>query len=96
MDEQFRIPGTRLRFGWDAIIGMIPGMGDVLTSAASLVIVHHAWRLGTPSPLLARMLGNIGIDFLLGIVPIAGDAFDVAWKANMKNATLLKQCQGEN
>jgi uncharacterized protein DUF4112 len=96
MDEQFRIPGTRLRFGWDAIIGIIPGMGDVLTSAASLVIVHHAWRLGTPSPLLARMLGNIGIDFLLGIVPIAGDAFDVAWKANMKNATLLKQWQGAN
>ena len=89
MDEQFRIPGTRLRFGWDAIIGIIPGMGDVLTSAASLVIVHHAWRLGTPYLLLLRMLANIGIDLAIGIVPVAGDAFDVVWKANMKNAMLL-------
>jgi Domain of unknown function (DUF4112) len=97
MDEQFRLPGTRLRFGWDAIIGLIPVMGDALTSAASFVIVHHAWRLGTPSFLLLRMLGNIGIDLVIGIVPIAGDAFDVAWKANMKNARLLKQYwQGAN
>ena len=91
MDEQFQIPRTRLRFGWDAIIGIIPGVGDVLTSAASLVIVHHAWRLGTPSFLLLRMLGNIGIDLVLGLVPVAGDAFDVVWKANLKNARLLKQ-----
>ena len=91
MDEQFQIPRTRLRFGWDAIIGIIPGVGDVLTSAASLVIVHHAWRLGTPSPLLARMLGNIGIDLILGIVPVAGDALDLAWKANRKNVRLLER-----
>jgi len=91
MDEQFQIPRTRLRFGWDAIIGIIPGVGDVLTSAASLVIVHHAWRLGTPYLLLLRMLGNIGIDLVLGLVPIASDAFDVACRANTKNARLVKQ-----
>jgi Domain of unknown function (DUF4112) len=71
MDEQFRLPGTRVRFGWDAIIGLLPGVGDVLTSAVSLVIVHHAWRLGMPNLLLLRMLGNIGIDLAIGIVPIA-------------------------
>jgi hypothetical protein len=91
MDEKFQVPGTTVRFGWDAIIGLIPGVGDALSSVASLVIVHHAWRLGMPSFLLLRMLGNIGVDLVLGIVPIAGDAFDVVWKANMKNAMLLKQ-----
>jgi hypothetical protein len=96
MDEQFRIPGTRIRFGWDPIIGLLPGVGDVLTSAISLVILHHSWRLGMPFFLLLRMLGNIGVDLVLGIVPVAGDAFDIAWKANRKNARLLKQWQGAN
>jgi len=91
LDEQFQIPRTRVRFGWDAIIGIIPGIGDVLTSVASLVIVHHAWRLGMPFFLLLRMLGNIGIDLILGIVPVAGDALDLAWKANRKNVRLLER-----
>jgi len=91
MDEKFQVPGTRLRFGWDAIMGLIPGIGDALGSVASLVIVHHAWRLGMPSFLLLRMLGNIGIDLILGIVPVAGDAFDLAWKANRKNVRLLER-----
>ena len=90
MDEKFQVPGTRLRFGWDAIMGLIPGIGDALASVASLVIVHHAWRLGMPCFLLLRMLGNIGIDLILGIVPVAGDALDLAWKANRKNVRLLE------
>src|SRR5262249_15620863 len=94
MDDQFTVPGTKIRFGWDAIIGLIPGIGDGMTSAASLVIVYHAWRLGIPWFVLFRMLGNIGIDFIFGLAPIAGDAFDVVWKANKQNAMLLKQyCQ---
>jgi hypothetical protein len=91
MDEQFIIPGTGIRFGWDSILGLFPGLGDAITSAVSLLIVHHAWQTGASPLLLARMLGNVGVDFLLGAVPLVGDAFDFAWKANRKNARLLEQ-----
>jgi hypothetical protein len=90
MDDKFVIPGTNLRFGWDFILGLFPGLGDAITSALSLLIVHHAWQTGTSPITLARMLGNIGIDFLVGAVPVVGDAFDVVWKANRKNARLLE------
>jgi hypothetical protein len=91
MDEQFIIPGTGIRFGWDSILGLFPGLGDAITSAVSLLIVHHAWQTGASPLLLARMLGNVGVDFLVGAVPLVGDAFDFAWKANRKNARLLEQ-----
>ena len=90
MDDKFVIPGTNLRFGWDFILGLFPGLGDAITSALSLLIVHHAWQTGASPITLARMLGNIGIDFLVGAVPVVGDAFDVMWKANRKNARLLE------
>jgi hypothetical protein len=91
MDEQFLVPGTNIRFGWDAILGLFPGIGDALTSAISLLIVHHARQTGASPVLLARMLANVGVDFLLGSIPLVGDAFDLAWKANRKNARLLEQ-----
>lgn len=91
MDDQFIIPGTNIRFGLDSILGLLPGMGDAITSAISLLIVHHAWQTGASPILLGRMLANIGVDFLLGAVPLVGDAFDLAWKANRKNARLLEQ-----
>jgi hypothetical protein len=91
MDDQFVVPGTNFRFGWDSIIGLFPGLGDAVTSAISLLIVHHAWQTGASPLTLARMLGNIGIDFLVGSVPLVGDAFDVVWKANRKNARLLEK-----
>jgi hypothetical protein len=91
MDEQFVIPGTGIRFGWDSILGLFPGLGDAITSAISLLIVHHAWQTGASRIVLGRMLANIGVDFLLGAVPLVGDAFDLAWKANRKNARLLEQ-----
>jgi hypothetical protein len=91
MDEQFVVPGTRLRFGWDSILGLFPGLGDVITSAISLLIVHHAWQTGASPIVLARMLANIGVDFMLGAIPLAGDALDFAWKANRKNARLLER-----
>ena len=84
MDDQFRVPGTSLRFGLDSILGVVPGLGDALTSAISLLIVHHAWASGASKLTLARMLGNVGIDFLVGSVPLVGDLFDVAFKANRK------------
>ena len=91
MDDAFHVPGTRLRFGWDSILGLFPGLGDVLTSTLSLLIVHHAWQTGASKLTLARMLGNIGVDFVVGAVPFIGDLFDFVWKANRKNARLLEQ-----
>jgi hypothetical protein len=91
MDDNFRIPGTPLRFGWDSVLGLFPGLGDVLTSAISLLIVHHAWQTGASKFTLARMLGNVGIDFVVGAVPFVGDLFDFAFKANRRNARLLEQ-----
>ena len=91
MDEQFVVPGTRIRFGWDSILGLFPGIGDAITSAISLLIVHHAWQTGASPIVLGRMLANIGVDFMLGAVPLAGDVLDFAWKANRKNARLLEQ-----
>ena len=91
MDEQFIIPGTNVRFGWDSILGLFPGIGDAITSTISLLIVHHARQTGASRIVLARMLANIGVDFLIGAVPLVGDALDFAWKANRKNARLLEQ-----
>jgi hypothetical protein len=91
MDEQFSVPGTRIRFGWDSILGVFPGFGDAITSAISLLIVHHAWQTGASPIVLARMLANVGLDFILGAIPLVGDALDFAWKANRKNARLLEQ-----
>jgi hypothetical protein len=75
MDDNFAVPGTNLRFGWDSVIGLFPGFGDVVTSAISLLIVHHAWQTGASKLTLARMLGNVGIDFVVGAVPFLGDLF---------------------
>ncbi len=91
MDNRFALPGTNVRFGWDSIVGLVPGVGDVATSAVALIIVHHAWRTGASRPTLAKMLGNIGVDLAVGIVPVFGDVFDVAWKANVRNADLLER-----
>jgi hypothetical protein len=91
MDDNFTIPGTKLRFGWDSVIGLFPGIGDVLSSAVSLLIVHHARQTGASSLTIARMLGNVGIDFVVGVIPFVGDIFDFAFKANRKNARLLER-----
>jgi hypothetical protein len=90
MDDRFRLPGTNIRFGLDLILGLVPGLGDAVTSAISLLIVHHAWASGASKLTLARMLGNVGVDFLIGSVPVVGDRFDFAWKANRRNARLLE------
>jgi uncharacterized protein DUF4112 len=91
MDDRYVLPGTRVRFGWDSILGLFPGLGDALTSIISLLIVHHAWQTGASPFTLARMIGNVAADFLLGSVPFVGDLFDVAFKANRRNARLLEQ-----
>jgi hypothetical protein len=89
LDEAFRIPGTRIRFGVDGIIGLVPGIGDVLGGILSLVIPLAAWIRGVPYVTLIRMAVNIGIGVLVGTIPIFGDVFDIAWKANRRNYGLL-------
>ena len=90
LDEAFRIPGTSFRFGIDGIIGLVPGLGDVLAGLLSLVIPVAAWMRGVPYVTLVRMGLNLGIGVLVGSVPILGDIFDVAWKANRRNYRLLQ------
>ena len=77
LDEAFTIPGTGIRFGIDGIVGLIPGLGDVLAGALSLVIPFAAWVRGVPYITLLRMLTNVAIGLLVGSIPIAGDAFDI-------------------
>lgn len=91
MDDRFGVPGTKLRFGLDSVLGLFPGLGDVLTSAIALLIVHHAWQTGASKLTLTRMLGNVGVDFVVGAIPFVGDLFDFVFKANRKNARLLEE-----
>ena len=91
MDNVFVIPGTRIRFGVDAIIGLVPGLGDAITSIASMYILKVASRRGVPRVILVRMTLNLGIDYLLGSLPLIGDMFDVYWKANLKNVALIQR-----
>jgi hypothetical protein len=89
LDEAFRIPGTSVRFGLDGIIGLVPGIGDVLAGLLSLVIPLAAWIRGVPYVTLVRMAANLGIGVLVGSVPLFGDIFDIFWKANRRNYLLL-------
>ncbi len=85
----FGFPGTSIRFGLDGIIGLIPGLGDILAGLASCIIIVAAWFRGVPYVGLVRMVVNVGVDVLVGAIPIAGDAFDIAWKANRRNYALM-------
>ena len=89
LDEQFRIPGTTQRVGLDGLLGLIPGVGDAVGALLSTYILYEAIRLGVPKTVLLRMVANIGIDTVGGAIPVVGDIFDIAWKANKKNAALL-------
>ena len=82
LDGLFRVPFTGWRFGLDALIGLIPNVGDTLTSFASFYILLAGVRYGVPKITLLRMAFNIGLDYLVGMIPFIGDAFDFVWKAN--------------
>ena len=84
----FRIPGTSIRFGLDFLIGWIPGLGDAAAGIASLVIIVAAWRGGAALVTLARMVTNVILETVLGTIPVVGDIFHVAWKANRRNYRL--------
>jgi hypothetical protein len=91
LDSAFQVPGTRLRVGLDAILGLLPVAGDLIGALAGSYIVMTAAKAGVPKPVLARMAFNVGIDTLLGSVPLVGDLFDVGWKANTRNVALLER-----
>ena len=90
LDSAIVIPGTRFRFGADALLGLFPGGGDVVGAALSVYVVVEAARLGVPAAALARMIGNVVVDTTLGAIPVAGDLFDAYWKANLRNIEILR------
>ena len=89
LDDIFRIPGTKIRFGLDALIGWVPGIGDAVTGIASFLIVFASWRRGAKAVTLVRMIANVLLETTIGAVPVAGDVFHIVWKANRRNYRLL-------
>ncbi|KXK00419.1 MAG: hypothetical protein UZ17_ACD001002175 [Acidobacteria bacterium OLB17] len=90
LDGLFRIPGTGWRFGLDALIGLIPNIGDTLTFIPSIYILFSGARYGVPKITLLRMALNIAIDYIVGMIPFLGDAFDLVWRSNKKNMDLIR------
>ena len=90
-DASFRIPGTGIQLGLDPIVGLIPGVGDAAGALVASYIVLAAARRGVPPSTLLRMLANIGIDALVGAIPVLGDLFDIGWKSNLMNVALIEQ-----
>ncbi|WP_215762114.1 DUF4112 domain-containing protein [Acetobacter sp. P1H12_c] len=95
LDAAFRLPGTRFRVGVDALVGLLPVGGSAVMGLVSLYIVWEAWRLRVPTALLARMVGNVLLETVVDTVPVAGDLFDAAFKANLRNVALLEQYFGQ-
>lgn len=91
LDSRWRIPGTRIRYGWDGLASIVPGVGDTATAVFAAWIVLEAARMGAPRALLARMAGNVAVDWFVGSVPVLGTLFDVAFKANRRNVRLLAE-----
>jgi Domain of unknown function (DUF4112) len=91
LDSYFRIPGTQIRFGVDALVGLIPGLGDISTPMFAAMILLQAVRMRLPAVVQIRMVFNAALDMILGLVPVLGDVADVAWKANLRNLALLER-----
>lgn len=91
LDNAVSIPGTKISFGLDPILGLLPGGGDTITGGIAGYIVVEAARMGVPREVLWKMVGNILIDSFVGTIPVLGDLFDVGWKANVKNIELLEK-----
>lgn len=91
MDSRFHIPFTKVRFGLDGLIGLIPGAGDVATVGVSLYIIQQAREMGASQEALLRMLANASVDFAIGLIPVVGDVADIAFKANKRNIRILEK-----
>lgn len=90
LDDAIRLPGG-YRIGLDGIVGLVPGIGDALGLAASAYIIVRAKGLGVPRIVLTRMIGNVALEFVIGLIPLLGDLFDFAFKANRRNLALMEQ-----
>lgn len=91
LDSRYRIPGTSWRFGLDAILGLVPGIGDALVALPAVYLIWRARQLGVPTSLLVRMAANVGFDTMLGSVPVAGNIFDLFFKSSRRNLALLRR-----
>ena len=89
MDGAFRLPGSKFRFGLNSLVGLPPVAGDALLGAISLYIVYEGFRLGVPRTAIAKMVGNVAVEAAVGAIPVAGDLFDVAFKANLRNLAII-------
>lgn len=91
LDSALRVPGTNIRVGADAALGLIPGLGNLVTTALSAYLILEAWHLGLPRTALMRMLGNVAVDSLVSSVPVVGNLADVFWRANRRNMAILNE-----
>jgi hypothetical protein len=88
-DNSIPIPGLKIRVGLDAIVGLVPGIGDLISAGVSMYLMSEASKLGVSRAILIRMAGNVMIDTIIGAIPFVGDLFDIGWKANTRNVRLL-------
>lgn len=91
LDSQFRVPGTRMRFGVDGVLGLLPGVGDAAGLALATMVIVQAVRLGARGSTVARMVLNVALDTVVGAIPVLGSVFDFAFKANNRNVSLLQR-----
>ena len=91
LDSAFKVPGLPVRFGLDALVGLVPGVGELTTPAFTMLLLFTGLRMRVPLLVLARMVLNTGVDALIGLVPVVGDLTDIGWKANLRNLDLLER-----
>ena len=91
LDESFTIPGTKIKFGIDALLGLVPGGGDLVSSVFSLYILRAAIKMKLPKSAVLAMISNILLDTTIGIIPIIGDIFDIFWKSNKRNLKIIEK-----
>jgi hypothetical protein len=91
LDSAFRVPGTRVRFGVDALVGLVPGVGDLTAPLFTGLLLVTGFQMRLPAVVQARMVLNAALDMLIGLVPVLGDLVDIAWKANLRNLALLER-----
>lgn len=96
LDSSFRLPGTSIRFGLDSIVGLVPGIGDTLVAAPSIWMIWRGHVMGVGKLPLARMAANVGVDYVVGAIPLLGDVFDVGFKANLRNMAILRKAMEAN
>jgi hypothetical protein len=94
LDSRFVVPGTNIHFGLDGVIGLIPGIGDLISALISFYLISRASHLGLSPWIKARMVANVALDTVVGAIPILGDVFDVGFKSNRRNIALVRKALG--